>query len=446
MTKKVNESIWIETLGCAKNEVDSQKLHFRAQGLGYESAKTIKDASMVVINTCAFIEAARAESISVILDALEDKAKEAKIVVTGCMAERYRQELTDALPEVDLIVGFGEEFMHHETSGIEGSSIKISKTRRKGAPSMDLDRSFDLLNLPIGPSNSPFSYLKVAEGCDRKCGFCAIPSFRGKQQSRDFDDLVAEAETLASPEIIVIAQDLASYGRDLYGSARLVELVRELMDKIEWVRLLYLYPSQLNSELIDLIGSSRVNYFDLSLQHVSKTLLRQMRRPGSGSEFLEKIRRIRELYPSAVFRSNFIVGYPGETEDDHDELLEFIEAAQLDWVGFFGYSKEQGTYADSLEGQIPSEVIVDRLAQVSQAQEAITALRRRSHIGRQLEVVVQSKGVGRSYMESPEIDGLIVVPSNLKVGSLQLVEILDCIGLDLVGEPVEVVSDKESGR
>ncbi len=434
-------SYWIETLGCAKNEVDSDKLGFRAKSTGLRQAAALKSADLVVVNTCAFIQAAREESISVILDAVSTKKPGSKIVVTGCMAERYRGELAAALPEVDIIAGFNEDFFSG-LAQLESSPVSIGVTRKGRAkiPAMDLDASFDLLNLPVGATKRAYGYLKVAEGCDRKCGFCAIPNFRGPQRSRDFADLIKEAQALGAPEIITIAQDLASYGRDLYGKKRLVELLTELNSAVPWVRLLYIYPTELNDELIDAIGTSRVNYFDLSLQHVSAPLLRRMRRVGSAEKYIAKIAAIRKNYPDAVFRSNFIVGYPGETEEDHDLLLEFLKEVRLDWVGFFAFSNEDGTYATGLDGHLAPALVAERLREAGEIADPIIRAKRAEHIGRSLEVLVQTPGVARSYMEAPDIDGVVVVPKDLVVGGLYNVEITDCDGVDLVATSVEKAS------
>ena len=428
----MSKSFWIETLGCAKNEVDSDKLEFRAMSSGMRSARSLRSADLVVINTCAFIEAAREESISVVLDAIAQKKPDASIVVTGCMAERYKEELSQVLPEVDIVAGFGEEFLVGETASQVAVKIRKRTSVATKVPTMDLDASFDLLNLPIGKSNRSFAYLKVAEGCDRKCGFCAIPSFRGLQRSRDFEDLLQEAEILGTKEIIMIAQDLASYGKDRYGKKRLVELLKELNLRVPWVRLLYIYPTELNDELLDAIGTSRVNYFDLSLQHVSPPLLRRMRRVGSAEKYLSKIETIRSRYPGAVFRSNFIVGYPGETETDHDMLIEFLRAARLDWVGFFPFSNEDGTYAQTLDGHLAPGLVGDRLAEANEVAEPIIRLQRATHIGDRLEVIVQRPGQARSYMESPDIDGIVKVPTHLTTGALYTVDVEGCDGIDLV--------------
>ncbi len=429
--------VYIETLGCAKNEVDSRKLLGRAIESGLVQTDTADDADLIVVNTCAFIEAARQESIATILDLVDQRERGAKVVVTGCMAARYRDELIEALPDVDRVAVFGEEFLDLVEPVPNSTAISLgpkrkSKSKVNAKPSVD----FDLLNLASAKVEGPYAYLKVAEGCDRKCGFCAIPSFRGKQESRTFEAILEEAQALEVPEIVLIAQDLASYGRDLYGKPMLVDLTRKLIETGRWIRLLYIYPSQLNEELIDVIGSSGLPYFDLSLQHVSRPLIKRMRRPGSGDEYLQKIERIRRDYPDAVFRSNFIVGYPGETEEDHEALVNFIDEARLDWVGFFSYSNEEGTYSSTLDGHVDPSIMHDRLLEVSEVQERITRAKRIEMIGRELDVIVQRSGEARSYMESPDIDGIIQVDSAYQTSSKVRIRINDIDGLDLIGTSI----------
>lgn len=429
--------VYIETLGCAKNEVDSRKLLGRAIESGLVQTDTADDADLIVVNTCAFIEAARQESIATILDLVDQRERGAKVVVTGCMAARYRDELIEALPDVDRVAVFGEEFLDLVEPVPNSTAISLgpkrkSKSKVNAKPSVD----FDLLNLASAKVEGPYAYLKVAEGCDRKCGFCAIPSFRGKQESRTFEAILEEAQALEVPEIVLIAQDLASYGRDLYGKPMLVDLTRKLIETGRWIRLLYIYPSQLNEELIDVIGSSGLPYFDLSLQHVSRPLIKRMRRPGSGDEYLRKIERIRRDYPDAVFRSNFIVGYPGETEEDHEALVNFIDEARLDWVGFFSYSNEEGTYSSTLDGHVDPSIMHDRLLEVSEVQERITRAKRIEMIGRELDVIVQRSGEARSYMESPDIDGIIQVDSAYQTSSKVRIRINGIDGLDLIGTSI----------
>ena len=415
---------YVETLGCPKNQVDSDKLIGTLLADGMQATDSAEDADLVVVNTCAFIDEARRESIDTILSLDEQRKKSSRLVVTGCMAERYGQELADELPEVDLVAGFGVP-VHTPVSK------KLIPVGSAPVPSLDL------LNLPRPKSSSPWAYVKIAEGCDRTCGFCAIPSFRGPQRSRDVHSIVTEVEQLQAREIVLIAQDLASYGKDRpdeLGAGSIVSLVRQVSSMVDRTRLLYLYPSDLSDDLIDAICDSGVPYFDLSLQHVSKPLLRRMRRWGDGQRFLDRIADIRKREPDAAFRSNFIVGYPGETEEDHDQLLNFVEKAELDWCGFFAYSPEDGTYAKDLDGQVPESLMRERLSELSEMQDNITSRRRDDLIGRTVNVLVDEPGVARSHREAPEIDGIIEVPSSLEVGQFFDVTVTSAMGPDLVAE------------
>ncbi|HEV2810926.1 MAG TPA: 30S ribosomal protein S12 methylthiotransferase RimO [Acidimicrobiales bacterium] len=408
-------SFWVETLGCPKNQVDSDKLTGTLVADGLELATSSDDADLVVVNTCAFVEEARAESIETVLMLSGARRPGAELVVTGCLAERYGEELAGALPEADTVVGFG-----------------VPVHLGRGPAEVP---SFDLLNLPRPPTRGPWAYVKVAEGCDRACGFCAIPSFRGPQRSRSPESILAEVEALGHGvrEVVLVAQDLAAYGRDQgHGARSIVPLVEAVAEQVDWVRLLYLYPSDLTDGLIDAMCATGVAYFDLSLQHVSRPLLRRMRRWGDGERFLARMDDIRRRAPDAAFRSNFIVGYPGETEDDHDALLAFLDEAQLDWCGFFPWSPEEGTYAAGLDGRVDQALVAERLAECSEHQDAITARRRDELVGRQVHVLVDRPGVGRSYREAPEIDGVIHLSTDLAVGAMAAVTIIAAAGPDLV--------------
>ena len=415
---------YVETLGCPKNQVDSDKLIGTLLADGMQATDSAEDADLVVVNTCAFIDEARRESIDTILSLDEQRKKSSRLVVTGCMAERYGQELADELPEVDLVAGFGIP-VHTP------APKKLIPVGSAPVPTLDL------LNLPRPKSSSPWAYIKIAEGCDRTCGFCAIPSFRGPQRSRDVRSILDEVEQLQAREIVLIAQDLASYGKDRpdeLGAGSIVPLVRQVSAMVDRTRLLYLYPSDLSDDLIDAICDSGVPYFDLSLQHVSKPLLRRMRRWGDGQRFLDRIADIRRREPDAAFRSNFIVGYPGETEEDHDQLLDFVEKAQLDWCGFFAYSAEDGTYAKDLDGQVDQGLMRERLSELSEMQDGITSRRRDDLVGRTMNVLVDEEGVARSHREAPEIDGIIEVPTSLEVGQFYDVTVTSAMGPDLVAE------------
>jgi ribosomal protein S12 methylthiotransferase len=422
----VPQRFYVETLGCPKNQVDSEKLIGTLLADGMEATEDAAVADLVVVNTCAFIEDARKESIDMILALDEQRRDGARLVVTGCMAERYGDELAEALPEVDQVAGFG---------------VPVALGRKPAGMTVTAESAtlpmLDLLNLPRPPSSSPWAYIKIAEGCDRSCGFCAIPSFRGPQRSRDVASILAEVDQLGAKEIVLVAQDLASYGKDRpaeLGAGSIVPLVHQVAGMVDRVRLLYLYPSDLSDRLIDAIIGSGVPYFDLSLQHVSKPLLRRMRRWGDGERFLRRINDIRDREADAAFRSNFIVGYPGETEADHDELLAFVEAAQLDWCGFFSYSAEDGTYAAGLDGAVEPQLMHERLAELRELQDGITARRRDELIDTVQTVLVDEAGVARTHREAPEIDGIVQVPEHLPVGTFAKVRIIDALGPDLVAE------------
>ena len=421
----MTERYWIETLGCPKNQVDSDKLVGTMVAEGMVAAERPEDADVVVVNTCAFVEQARQESIDTILGLDGVRAPGARLVVTGCMAERYGAELADALPEVDAVAGFGVPVTLGRTRVVTGDRATAVPT-------------FDLLNLPRPRSAAPWAYVKVAEGCDRACGFCAIPTFRGKQRSRSIDDVLAEVESIEAREIVLVAQDLAAYGRDQgVGERSIVPLVRRVDAMVDRVRLLYLYPSDLTDELVDTICATEVPYFDLSLQHVSAPLLRRMRRWGDGERFARRMADIRALRPDAVFRSNFIVGYPGETEEDHDRLLDFVAEAGLDWCGFFAFSAEEGTHAATLDGVVPDDLVAERLAELGELQDAITAAKRDEMIGSRVEVLVDSIGRARTWREAPEIDGVVVVPDDLEVGSMATVDVVAALGPDLLAAGAE---------
>jgi ribosomal protein S12 methylthiotransferase len=437
---------WLETLGCPKNRVDSDKLEGTLVEGGYHPAGSVEQADLVVVNTCAFIEAAREESVETILELARARRDGARLVVTGCLAERYGEALADSLPEVDLVAGFGVPVALGPSPSVRAPRGNAPGPPSSPARSSDVPR-LDLLNLPRPAPRSPWAYLKVAEGCDRRCGFCAIPQFRGPQRSRTRRSILEEVEQLGEDvhEVVLVAQDLASWGLDhddperkpRSGGARpIVSLVGELAERVERIRLLYLYPSSIDDELVEAILSSGVPYFDLSLQHVSRPLVRSMRRWGDGDRFLELVRRIRSLAPDAALRSSFILGYPGETEEDHDLLLQFLEDAQLDWAGFFTFSEEEGTHAAGLPGTVPPPLAIERLRECAELQDAITASRRADLVSEQLLVLVDEPGQGRSHREAPEIDGVVHVPRSLAAGELVPVVVTGSAGPDLWARPL----------
>lgn len=382
----------------------------------------------MVVNTCAFIEAARKESIDTILALAEARRDGARLVVTGCLAERHGDELARAMPEIDLVAGFGVPI----TPGAEGGQSWGS--------------TLDLLNLPRSRAELPWAYVKVAEGCDRRCGFCAIPQFRGSQRSRSRGAVLAEVEALGEGvrEVVLVAQDVSSWGLDRSapvprspGAERpILGLLRELSERVSRVRLLYLYPSSLDEAFAEAIASTGVAYFDLSLQHVSRPLLSRMRRWGNGARFLDQIATIRAIAPDAALRSSFILGYPGETEEDQDRLLEFLAEAQLDWAGFFTFSEEEGTHAQQLPGKVAAELALERLRECSETQDVITAAKRAGLVQERISVLVDEPGRSRSHREAPEIDGIVHVPEDLPVGWICEVTVTGAAGPDLWAERI----------
>jgi len=438
---------WVETLGCPKNAVDSDKVVASLIADGLEPAASAGDADLVVVNTCAFVEAARRESIDTVLSLAGARKDGAKVVVTGCLAERYGDELADALPEADAVVGFTGE------GSLSSHVAPVAFTPRRRPIGVR-----DLLELPRATPRAPWAYLKVAEGCDRACAFCAIPSFRGTQRSRRPDVIVDEARALVSggvSELVLVAQDLAWYGRDIGAPGSLAPLLRRLdtelrPEGLRRVRLLYLYPSEVHDPLVStmLELDTVVPYFDLSLQHADRALLQRMKRWGSGERFGEIIDGIRVREPEATFRSSFIVGFPGETESAHDTLLQFLETARLDWAGFFAFSSEEGTSAASLDGMVPDVLIGEWLRECDEVQERITQGARDALVraGTEVEVLVDGidddtgDALGRTHREAPEIDGVVHLRgAHARQGSVVRAKVIGALGPDLVATPIEVL-------
>jgi ribosomal protein S12 methylthiotransferase len=437
VTGKGERRFYLETLGCPKNAVDSDKVAASLLADGLVPAMAPGDADLVVVNTCAFIEAARRESIDTILALAELRRAGAKLVVTGCLAERAGAELTAALPEVDAVVGFAGE-------AALADAVAVATPRRKPIGVRDL------LELPRAAPSMPWAYVKVAEGCDRACAFCAIPSFRGKQRSRTPDSIEAEVRELVAggvAEVVLVAQDLAWYGRDAGEPGSLAPLLRRLdalaPEGLARLRLLYLYPSEVREPLVSTMLElpTVVPYFDLSLQHADAGLLRAMKRWGSGERFTEMIESIRVREPAATFRSSFIVGFPGEDEARHDALLDFLGVAQLDWAGFFAFSPEDGTPAAALPHAVPEHVVGEWLRECEDVQEPVTRAGRDALVGAEVEVLVDSVDaaadslVGRTFREAPEIDGVVLLDADwARPGALVRAHVTDAVGTDLVAK------------
>jgi len=443
------QRFYVETLGCPKNAVDSDKVVATLLADGLEPAESAEAADLVVVNTCAFVEAARQESIDTVLALSESRKDGAKLVVTGCLAERYGSELAEALPEADAVVGFAGEGAIAGAVGMAGGAVGVPvgmptvRTRPAGVT--------DLLDLPRPAPSAPWAYVKVAEGCDRNCAFCAIPTFRGTQRSRTPESIEAEVRDLVAngvAEIVLVAQDLAWYGRDAGEPGALAPLLRRLdplaADGLTRVRLLYLYPSEVRDPLVSTMLElpTVVPYFDLSLQHADAALLRRMKRWGSGDRFLTAIDAIRAQEPNAAFRSSFIVGFPGEEEAEHEELLSFLDAAQLDWAGFFAFSPEDGTAAASLPDAPDARLVAERLRECEGVQEPITRTARDALVGAEIDVLVDAvtdEGlVGRTHREAPEIDGVVHLEAAgeafARPGAIVRAHVTEAIGPDLVAK------------
>lgn len=433
--KTDSPTVWLTTLGCAKNQVDSDKIAALLVESGYRTAPSPDQADVVMVNTCAFIEEARQQSLETVQEAEQTKDPAAKLVVLGCMAQRFRPEISQAIPQADAVLGLDQYPQLVSTLDSLTGWTPVSIRPRS---------SMDILSQVRRPTvDTPYAYVKVAEGCDKSCGFCAIPLIRGKQDSRSPHNIYAEVSQLTQTgvrEIILVAQDLAAYGRDTTGKPQIVTLLRKLSrtEGLDWIRLLYLYPTEIRPNLVEEMTSNHkvVPYFDLSLQHVDPVLLRSMRRPGSVARHTQLIESIRSRAPQAAFRSSFVVGYPGETEQAVELLADFLAEVRLDWAGFFGFSRERGTISYDQPDQIPPDLIGERLRYLSGIQEEITAAVNAEQIGQVQKVLVdqieEEIPLGRSYRHAPEIDGVITLDRG-SPGEWVQAEITSSYGTELSG-------------
>jgi ribosomal protein S12 methylthiotransferase len=431
----VAPSVWLATLGCAKNQVDSEKLLGVLGDAGFTAAASVGEAEVVMVNTCAFVEAARRESIDAILEAAEERAPGAQLVVLGCLAQRYQAELAAAVPEAAAVIGLDRY----------GELVDRLAALTGWEPTGDRGKRRDLLHEVRRPTPAtPYAYLKVAEGCDKPCSFCAIPQFRGRQRSRRPAEVHAEAAALAAAgvgELVLVAQDLTAYGRDLGIAGGLVGLLRLLsgIEGLRRLRLLYLHPGEVTADLIHemAVNPAVVPYFDLSLQHSSGRLLRAMRRPGDGGSHLDLIERIRTAAPQSALRSSFIVGFPGEGDDEVAELAAFLEEARLDWAGFFPFSPEEGTAAAEMPGQVSGVETAERVRRLQGLQEEITAGCSAAQVGKEIVVLVDQVedgvAVGRSHREAPEIDGIVLLDRG-RPGEWLAARVTGSYGCDTVAE------------
>ncbi|WP_399084952.1 30S ribosomal protein S12 methylthiotransferase RimO [Streptomyces sp. BBFR2] len=486
-------TVALVTLGCARNEVDSEELAGRLAADGWDLVEDAADADVAVVNTCGFVEAAKKDSVDALLEAndLKDHGRTQAVVAVGCMAERYGKELAEALPEADGVLGFDD---YTDISGrlqtiLSGGNVEahaprdrrtllpISPAERQGAgavalpghaqdtPPADLPEGVAPASGPRAPlrrrlGSSPVASVKLASGCDRRCSFCAIPSFRGSFISRRPSDVLGETRWLAEQgvkEIMLVSENNTSYGKDL-GDIRLLEtLLPELaaVDGIERIRVSYLQPAEMRPGLIDVLTSTDkvAPYFDLSFQHAAPGVLRRMRRFGDTDRFWELLEQIRAKAPGAGARSNFIVGFPGESEEDVAELERFLTGARLDAIGVFGYSDEDGTEAASYADKTDPDVVAERLARVSRLAEELTAQRAEERIGDTVRVLVdriddEDGVVGRGAHQAPETDGVTLLrgAEGLTPGRMAEAKVVASEGVDLVAEVCSAEGTEGAGR
>ncbi|MEU8513089.1 30S ribosomal protein S12 methylthiotransferase RimO [Kitasatospora sp. NPDC048722] len=487
-------TVALVTLGCARNEVDSEELAGRLEADGWSLVDDAAEADVAVVNTCGFVEAAKKDSVDALLEAndLKGHGRTQAVVAVGCMAERYGKELADALPEADGVLGFDDyaDISDRLQTILSGGHhaphlprdrrklLPISPAERQSAaetvalpghgpaetPAAPIDDLPEGLAPASGPrtlrkrlDDSPVASVKLASGCDRRCSFCAIPAFRGSFISRRPSDVLNEAKWLAEQgvrEVVLVSENNTSYGKDL-GDIRLLEtLLGEIaeIDGVERVRVSYLQPAEMRPGLIDaMTGTADVlPYFDLSFQHSAPAVLRRMRRFGSTDQFLELLKTIRDKAPQAGARSNFIVGFPGETEEDFAELERFVTHAGLDAIGVFGYSDEDGTEAATYDGKLAEDVIADRLDRLSRLAEEMTAQRAEQRIGTEVEVLIESVEddvvEGRAAHQAPETDGLTTLTGvqDPRVGQFWRARVVASEGVDLIAEALEPVRVRQA--
>lgn len=432
------------SLGCPKNQVDGEALLAKLATAGYQIVNEIENSDVMIVNTCGFIEDAKREAIDTILEVAQYKEAGviSALVVTGCLAERYQDEILKEMPEVDAVIGIGANADIVKVCDKAMCGIQTSNYPNKCYLPIDDER---LLSTP-----SHWAYLKIAEGCDNRCSYCAIPGIRGKFRSRKIESVVDEAKSLVNrgvKEIILVAQDTTKYGQDLYGEYSLDKLLKELVkiDGLEWIRLFYCYPQRITDSLIEVIANEEkvCNYIDIPLQHSDTTVLKNMNRVGDGNDYRVLLDKMRKAIPDLALRTTFMVGFPGETDEQFENLCDFVKDMKFDKMGCFTFSPEEDTPAFDMDNQIDEDVKKRRQEVLMNAQYSITEASNKSRVGNVYKVIIDSfadgKYIGRSYMDSPEIDSGIIFTSNkkLNIGDFVNVKITDFDGYDLIGEHYE---------
>lgn len=447
----MNEKIALISLGCPKNQVDAEAMLAKLKQAGFDIAADADGADLVIVNTCGFIEEAKKEAIETILSVAELK-KEGKVgalLVTGCLAERYKEEVINEIPEIDGIIGIGRNGEIAQICADVLSKKRVCDFPSKLALPIDGDR---ILSTP-----SHFAYLKIAEGCSNCCSYCAIPAIRGKFRSRTMESIIAESENLAAAgvkELVLIAQDVTRYGIDIYGEFMLAKLLKELckIDGIEWIRLLYCYPECMTDELIETIASEKkiCKYIDLPLQHADADVLKRMNRNGSKEELLALVKKLRERIDGVIIRTTLMVGFPGETQENFEVLCDFVREARFDRLGCFAFSPEEGTVAAKMEKQLEPEVKNHRAELIMEEQYPIFEEKQNEKIGKTFKVIVDGFDeenlfyVGRTYMDCIEIDSIVIISTEEELfpGEFVNVKIIATEDCDLIGEVVKNDDEK----
>lgn len=439
-------NVHIVTLGCSKNDVDSSMMYSLLDKNKYQMVNEPSQADILIVNTCGFIDAAKEESIDTILESVEYKneGRCKKVLLSGCLAQRYPEELIKEIPEIDGIIGTGNIDYINELLDRSLAGDLFIKTDNLNSAYIEGIRKEEV---------NTTEYVKISEGCNNNCSYCIIPSLRGKNRSRKIEDIYSEVEYLVSKgarEIILIAQNTTDYGIDLYAKYSLSNLINKIskIEDLKWIRVLYLYPDHFTDELIEEFKNNDklVNYVDMPLQHISDDVLKRMNRKTSKEHIIKTLKNLRKSVPDIVIRTTFIVGFPGESDDDFNQLVDFIKDIKFDKLGVFEYSKEEGTRAASLDEQIFDSIKEERKNEIMAIQSEISAEILSKKIGKKLEVLIEEEVdeenyIGRTYMDSPEIDGVTYVHSdkNLEIGSFVQVNVVDSLDYDLVGEIIWIL-------
>ncbi len=446
------------SLGCSKNLVDTEKTIGIFKANNYEIVNSPEEADAIVINTCGFIEAAKEEAINTILEMAEYKKQKCKyLIAMGCLVERYKAELEKAIPEVDLYIKYSEYNMLWEKIQIllkdNDQNEKIGKDRNSNINNNSKKyNNFDSVEERVISTGENYAYLKIADGCSNRCTYCAIPYIRGPQVSRKMEDILKEAKRLADSgykELIVIAQDTTKYGIDIYGEPKLAELLEEIskIDGIEWIRFLYAYPETITNELIKLVKENNkiCKYFDIPIQHISDSVLKRMNRQSNGKTIRNLVQTLREEIPNVVIRTTVMVGFPGESKKDFEELYDFLKEARFDKLGCFAYSKEEGTPAARIKEQIHPMTKKSRYNKIMSLQQEISKENLEKQIGREVKILIEGKSFdgknyfGRTYMDVPDIDGVAYLNTdrNLYSGEFIKAKVIDVSNYDLICKDIE---------